>query len=520
MTRMIYTLALNPAIDRTFWVDRIDFEETTRVQKECRYPGGKGIDVSRVLTNMDIPNMALGFVGGFVGDELECRLTSEGVRTDLIHISGETRTNIIVHEKDTGRHILLTASGPEIAPYELGALFSKLEGLRDISLLAIGGSLPPGVHPEAYRRIIWAMKKRGMVTLLDADGDALRLGIQGGPTYIKPNRHELSQLVGRELTGLADILDAAEGVRSQGVETVLVSMGADGIVLVGEDRRYLAIPPKVDAVNTVGLGDSAVAGFVYGIATGLEPKECLIYATAAGTATALKPGTARANKKDGVGNGAQDNVQRSFKEQWMMNGTKVVVPLDVPRGKRKMFLDNYTALTGGKGRLMLFAGDQKVEHLNDDFRGEGIAPDDGDPEHLFRIAAGGRIGAFATQYGLVARYAADYPRVPYIVKLNSKTHLVKTLQAEPLSQQWMTVDQVAALKDENDITVLGVGYTVYLGSENEAIMLREAAQIVHRAHHHGLTAILWMYPRGKAVPNEKDPHCDRWGCRSSGLPRI
>jgi fructose-bisphosphate aldolase/6-deoxy-5-ketofructose 1-phosphate synthase len=189
-----------------------------------------------------------------------------------------------------------------------------------------------------------------------------------------------------------------------------------------------------------------------------------------------------------------------------MNESKVVVPLDVPRGERKRFLDNYTALTGGKGRLMLFAGDQKVEHLNDDFHGEGIAPDDGDPEHLFRIAARGRIGAFATQFGLVARYAADYPKVPYVVKLNSKTHLVKTLQAEPLSQQWMTVDQVVSLKEENDINVLGVGYTIYPGSEKEAIMFREAAQIVHRAHRYGLPVILWTYPRGKAVPNEKDPH--------------
>jgi 6-phosphofructokinase 2 len=298
VARMIYTLALNPAIDRTFWVDKIDFEETNRVQKECRYPGGKGIDVSRVLTNMGIPNIALGFIGGFVGDELECRLIGEGVRSDFNRISGETRTNIIVHERDTGRHMLLTATGPEISPYEIGALFSKLEGLKDLSLIAIGGSLPPGVHPEAYHRIIRAVKKRDTITLLDADGDALKVGIQGGPTYIKPNRHELSQLVGRELTGLAEILDAAEEVRSQGVDTVLVSMGADGIVLVGEGRRYLATPPKVDVVNTIGLGDSAVAGFVYGLATGLAPKECLIYATAAGTATALKPGTARANKQD------------------------------------------------------------------------------------------------------------------------------------------------------------------------------------------------------------------------------
>ena len=295
---MIYTLALNPAIDRTFWVEKLDFEETTRVQKECRYPGGKGIDVSRVLTNLGAPNTALGFIGGFVGDELECRLTSEGVRSDFIHISGETRTNIIVHEEETGRHVLLTASGPEIAPYEIGALFRKIDGLKDISILAIGGSLPPVVHPETYRRIIAGVRARVAITLLDADGDALRVGIQGGPDYIKPNRRELSQLVGRELNELADVVEAAEWVRSQGVGAVLVSMGADGIVLVKDDGIYLAIPPKVEVVNTVGVGDSAVAGFLYGLATGLDLKECLTHATAAGTATTLKPGTARANRKD------------------------------------------------------------------------------------------------------------------------------------------------------------------------------------------------------------------------------
>lgn len=190
-----------------------------------------------------------------------------------------------------------------------------------------------------------------------------------------------------------------------------------------------------------------------------------------------------------------------------MNGIeRIPVPLDVPPDQRKAFQERYDRMTGGSGRLMLFAGDQKMEHLNDDFHGEGIHPDDGDPEHLFRIASRGRIGAFATQFGLIARYAADYRDVPYVVKLNSKTHLVKPLQAEPLSRQWLAVDEVATLRDENDLDIVGVGYTVYLGSEHEAVMLTEAAQIVHRAHRLGLTAILWMYPRGRAVPNEKDPH--------------
>lgn len=184
---------------------------------------------------------------------------------------------------------------------------------------------------------------------------------------------------------------------------------------------------------------------------------------------------------------------------------EAIIPLDVPKAMRSVFRENYDKLTAGKGRLMLFAGDQKVEHLNNDFLGEGISPDDGDPEHLFRIASKAKIGAFATQFGLISRYGMSYPDVPYIVKLNSKTNLVKPLQAEPLSSQWLSVDDVAELKQENGLRILGVGYTFYIGSENEAQMLREAAQIVRQAHHHGLPAILWSYARGKAVPIEKDP---------------
>jgi fructose-bisphosphate aldolase/6-deoxy-5-ketofructose 1-phosphate synthase len=147
-----------------------------------------------------------------------------------------------------------------------------------------------------------------------------------------------------------------------------------------------------------------------------------------------------------------------------------------------------------------------VEHLNDDFYGEGIHPDDGDPEHLFRIASQGKIGVFATQLGLIARYGMDYPEVRYVVKLNSKTHLVKTAQQDPLSQQWFDVEQVAAFQKSSSLNVVGVGYTIYLGSEYEAAMLRQAAQIVCQAHQHGLITVLWIYPRGKAVKDEKDPH--------------
>jgi fructose-bisphosphate aldolase/6-deoxy-5-ketofructose 1-phosphate synthase len=144
--------------------------------------------------------------------------------------------------------------------------------------------------------------------------------------------------------------------------------------------------------------------------------------------------------------------------------------------------------------------------LNDDFFGQGIAHEDNDPEHLFRIASRARIGVFAAQLGLIARYGADYPDVPYLVKLNSKTHLVKTSQLDPFSSQWLNIQQVDAFREESGLKILGVGYTVYLGSEHEPAMLSEAAQLVYDAHQFGYVTVLWMYPRGKAIKDEKDPH--------------
>ena len=184
----------------------------------------------------------------------------------------------------------------------------------------------------------------------------------------------------------------------------------------------------------------------------------------------------------------------------------VKVPLDVPAGMRDVYLANYNLITQGSGRLMLFAGDQKMEHLNDDFYGEGIPADDGDPEHLFRIASQGKVGVFAAQLGLITRYAMDYPEIPYLVKMNSKTHLVGVSQKDPVSHQLWSVGQLVDICAENDIKIAGIGYTIYLGSENEAEMLAEATSLINDAHFHGLVTVLWIYPRGKAVKDEKDPH--------------
>ncbi|AKB43232.1 beta/alpha barrel domain-containing protein [Methanosarcina vacuolata] len=190
----------------------------------------------------------------------------------------------------------------------------------------------------------------------------------------------------------------------------------------------------------------------------------------------------------------------------LINKEDVTVPLDVPKAMRETYANNYMEMTRGTGRLMLFAGDQKVEHLNDDFYGEGVPVDDADPEHLFRIASQSKIGVFATQLGLIARYGMDYRDLPYLVKVNSKTNLVETAQADPFSNLWYDIDQVVEFKENSGLNILGVGYTIYLGSEFEADMLVQAAQVIYDAHQHGLLSVLWIYPRGEAVKDEKDPH--------------
>lgn len=159
------------------------------------------------------------------------------------------------------------------------------------------------------------------------------------------------------------------------------------------------------------------------------------------------------------------------------------------------FKKNYAAITKDTGKLFLFAGDQKIEHMNSV-----------DPKVLFDLASQTECGAFATHLGLIQQYGTDYPNVNYIAKLNGKTNLVPREQQDPFSKQLWSIDDVLLLKQETGINLCGVGYTIYLGSAHEALMLHEAAQIVQEAHHHGFVAILWIYVRGKAVTAECSPH--------------
>lgn len=185
---------------------------------------------------------------------------------------------------------------------------------------------------------------------------------------------------------------------------------------------------------------------------------------------------------------------------------QVRVPADVMPEARDIYIDNYMKATRGTGRLMLFACDQKVEHMNKDFYdgGKDISMDDAEPEHLFKIGKEGVIGVLAGQRGLVAQYANDYPELNYLIKMNSKTNLVGTKQEDPYSPQLYDLGDVLAMR-EAGVNIVGLGYTIYLGSEYEATMMAEAGELIAQAHANGLLVVLWIYPRGKAVTAEKDP---------------
>ena len=186
------------------------------------------------------------------------------------------------------------------------------------------------------------------------------------------------------------------------------------------------------------------------------------------------------------------------------------IPADVPDDLADTYLENLMAATCGTGFMNLFACDQKIEHLNDDFYDGGNSRplSSNDPGHLFEIGAQahreGTVGVLAAQGGLISLYGRDHPDVPYLVKLNSKSHLVKTKQRDPVSLAMWDMDDVMSLVS-NGLNVVGIGYTIYIGSEYEHEMMTEAAHFIRQAHEEGMIAVVWMYPRGKAVEDEKDP---------------
>ncbi len=183
---------------------------------------------------------------------------------------------------------------------------------------------------------------------------------------------------------------------------------------------------------------------------------------------------------------------------------KIEIPLDVPKSKKSEFEKNYKILTNNSGNLLLIAGDQKIEHLNDDFFGPGISKEDANPEHLFKITAASGGGVLATNLGLIARYGEKYKNIPYIVKINAKTNIGPNEEKNSSRPLW-SVSDVLKFKKDSGLKIVALGYTVFLGHKYESEMLKEAAQAIFEAHQNGLAFVLWMYPRVKGL-NEDNIH--------------
>lgn len=286
---MIYTLTFNPAIDYVVWIDQLRPGETNRSRAEEIQFGGKGINVSTVLASLGLDTVALGFVAGFTGEALDRAVTDRGVRTDFIRLSGGTTRINVKLKGDSETEI--NAQGPVISQADIGKLYEKLEKIQSGDTLVLAGSVPGTLPRNIYEEILSHMSGRGIRFVVDATGELLTNVLKYHPYLIKPNRAELEEICGRTLDTDEKIAAAAKELQARGAVNVLVSMGGDGALLADESgkiHRRQAIPGKV--INTVGSGDSMVAGFLAGAEQGYD--HALELGSAAGSATAFSLGLA------------------------------------------------------------------------------------------------------------------------------------------------------------------------------------------------------------------------------------
>jgi 6-phosphofructokinase 2 len=296
---MIYTLTLNPALDRTLIVEDMKFEDANRVKKEFRYAGGKGIDVSRVINELGGKSVALGFVGGYDGMELEGRLINEGITCDFVRIAEETRINIFIENEGGGERTSLHAQGPEVTPSELAILYNKIKDLNpQPTWFVMSGSLPLGISDNIYGQIIHLLRGKGIKVFLDADSAPFKKGIEAIPFAIKPNTFELGRLAGRSINDKKSIVAYGKKLVEKGIRYALISMAEKGMFLFSEEQNLRAFPPRVKIQSTIGAGDASVAGFIFAYEQKKPLNECLKMAVACGTATVLTPGTALCKKAD------------------------------------------------------------------------------------------------------------------------------------------------------------------------------------------------------------------------------
>ena len=296
---MILTVTLNAAIDKRYVVEEVRTGEVNRV-RECVYtPGGKGLNVSKPAAIYGAEVTATGFVGGHAGHYIEDALRPFGIKSAFYHMEEESRSCINIWDEKNRCQTEFLEPGFSVTEADFEGFLEHFQGLvTDAEVVTISGSVPKGLDGTAYQRMVKLVKDAKKPVILDTSGKLLEAGIEACPTMIKPNLDEIRMLTGKECTDPDEILDAAKVLHGRGIEIVTVSLGGEGALVVSGEGAYRARVPRINAVNTVGCGDSMTAGFALGLSEGLSIRETLQKASAVSAAAAMREETGFFVKED------------------------------------------------------------------------------------------------------------------------------------------------------------------------------------------------------------------------------
>ena len=292
---MIYTLTLNPALDYDMYLENELEAENLNLAKKVNYrAGGKGINVSKVLKNLGIESTALGYVAGFVGDFIVENLQKDGIKSEFVKLDGITRINVKVNGND--KETELTGVSPKITDEKLQELVKKMSDLKDGDILVLSGSIPSSISSKIYKELSGNVKANVEI-VLDTRGNLLQDNIHNN-LFVKPNIHELRDMFGEKLKTKQEIVEKCKYFLDRGVKNVILSRGGDGALFVNKDFVLEASVPKGKLINSIGAGDSMVAGFVAGFVKGMTIEDAFKLAVASGSATAYSYGMAEKDLVD------------------------------------------------------------------------------------------------------------------------------------------------------------------------------------------------------------------------------
>ena len=296
---MILTVTLNAAIDKRYVVEEFRIGEVNRV-KECAYtPGGKGLNVSKPAAIAGAEVVATGFVGGHAGNYIEDSLKPFHVTSAFYHLEAESRSCINIWDEANKVQTEFLEPGFTVTEEDFqGFMETFKELVQKADVVSMSGSVPKGLDGTAYQRLVKIVKDAGKKVILDTSGKLLEMGIEACPTMIKPNIDEIRMLTGKSCDNMMEMIEAAKEIHRRGVEIVAVSLGGDGSFVVCDEGIYQAKVPKIDAVNTVGCGDSMIAGFALGLSEGMGIEGILRKASAISAAAALREETGFFLKED------------------------------------------------------------------------------------------------------------------------------------------------------------------------------------------------------------------------------